>query len=132
MVMEESLRALNAGVDLQGVCLYPVVDIQDWNTDEWAKIGIYDVLDRVRFERRAYQPYVDELRRWQQILGHPEEVSTHDLRTKRLGTVNLQAVKRFAREWEERTHRPERVEPGTDRPDADAKNNREAPDKPVA
>ncbi len=119
MVMEESLRALNSGVDLQGVCLYPVVDIEDWNTGEWAKIGIYDILNRDTFERRAYEPYVAELRRWQQILGHPEEVSTHDLRTKRLGTVDLQAVKRYAREWDERTPGPQTVQPHTDQPGTD-------------
>jgi hypothetical protein len=46
---------------------------------------------------------VAELRRWQQILGHPTEVAPQELRQKRLATVDLQEVKRYAREWEERT-----------------------------
>jgi beta-glucosidase/6-phospho-beta-glucosidase/beta-galactosidase len=119
MVMEECMRALNSGVDLQGVCLYPVVDIEDWNTGEWAKIGIYDVLDRDRYERAACAPYVAELRRWEQILGHPEEVSTRELRTKRLGTVDLQAVKRYARDWEQRAPGSQTVQPHTDQPGTD-------------
>jgi hypothetical protein len=103
MVMEESLRALNDGVDLQGVCLYPCVDIQDWNTGEWAKIGVYDVCDDDTCERVPCDPYIAELRRWQKILDHPQHVGAAELRTQRLGTVDLREVKRYAREWEANT-----------------------------
>ncbi|HYE75380.1 MAG TPA: b-glycosidase, partial [Blastocatellia bacterium] len=32
MTMEECMKALNSGIDLHGVCLYPVVDIQEWQS----------------------------------------------------------------------------------------------------
>ncbi len=34
MTMEECCKALNAGVDLHGVCLYPFVDVPDWWTQQ--------------------------------------------------------------------------------------------------
>jgi hypothetical protein len=103
MTMEESMRALNSGVDLQGICLYPAVDITDWDTGAWAKIGIFDVEDEQTCERIPCEPYIEELRRWQRILDHPENVEPHDLARHGVGTVQLGEVKRAAREWEERT-----------------------------
>ncbi len=69
--VQESLRAVDAGVELRGICLYPVVDIPDWNTGRWAKIGIFDVEDRPAGRRLPCEPYVAELRRWQRILERP-------------------------------------------------------------
>jgi hypothetical protein len=69
MVMDESLAALNAGVELHGVCLYPFVDIPDWNSGEWAKIGIYDVADDETCGRTPCTPYVEELQRWRDRLA---------------------------------------------------------------
>lgn len=98
MTMEESLKALNAGVDLHGVCLYPVVDLPDWWTQKWAKIGIYDVADNDRLERIPCDPYIRELRHWQQLLDQPENVEPdgygHDW-----GRVQLDEVRRFAARW---------------------------------
>ena len=71
MTMEESLKALNAGVELHGVCLYPFVDVPDWWTQKWAKIGIYDVADKDSFERVPCDPYIQELRRWQKRSTNP-------------------------------------------------------------
>ena len=103
MTMEESLRALNSGVDLQGICLYPCVDIPDWNSGEFARIGIYDLQDTDACERLPCDPYIAELRRWQQILDHPEQVEPDALQRGGLGTVQLAEVRRHAREWEART-----------------------------
>ena len=80
MTMEESLRALNSGVDLQGVCLYPCVDIPDWNSGELAQIGIYDLKDTEACERVPCDAYIEELHRWQQILDHPQHVEPDALR----------------------------------------------------
>ena len=85
MTMEESLRALNSGVDLQGVCLYPCVDIPDWNSGEMAQIGIYDLKDTEACERFPCDAYIEELRRWQQILDHPQQVEPDALRARRAG-----------------------------------------------
>ncbi len=42
-VMEESLAAVNRGVELHGVCLFPAVTMPDWHTGEWLQNGLADV-----------------------------------------------------------------------------------------
>ena len=98
MTMEESFKAINAGVDLHGVCLYPFVDLPDWWSQEWAKIGIYDVADKDSFERVPYDPYIAELRRWQKLLDQPENVES-DGYGHRWGRVQLSEVRKYAAEW---------------------------------
>jgi hypothetical protein len=102
MVMEESMRALNSGIDLQGVCLYPCVDIQDWQSGEWAKIGIFDLEDTERCERVPCEDYIAELRHWQHVLDRPEHVEP-DGEGRARGKVELDEVRRHAREWEDST-----------------------------
>ena len=99
MTMEESLKALNAGVDLHGVCLYPFVDVPDWWSQKWAKIGIYDVADKESFDRVPCDAYIQELRRWQKRLDQPENVEP-DGYGHRWGRVQLEEVRRYAAEWE--------------------------------
>jgi beta-glucosidase/6-phospho-beta-glucosidase/beta-galactosidase len=101
MTMEECLKALNAGIDLQGVCLYPFVDVPDWWSQKWAKIGIYDVTDTDGFERVPCAAYVDELRFWQKTLDQPEQVEP-DGYGQRWGRVQLAEVRRYAANWEAR------------------------------
>ena len=99
MTMEESLKAINAGVDLHGVCLYPFVDLPDWFNGNWAKIGIYDVSDKESFERVPCDAYIEELRRWQKLLDQPENLEP-DGYGNRWGRVQLAEVRNFAAEWE--------------------------------
>ena len=69
-VMEESLAAVSRGIDLQGICLFPAVDMPDWHTGEWVRNGICDVLEAEgELKRVPHQSYVDELRRWQKELN---------------------------------------------------------------
>lgn len=69
-VMGESLAAVRRGMDLQGVCLFPAVDMPDWHTGEWVGNGICDVLDGYGdLKRVPNQAYVEELRRWQKELN---------------------------------------------------------------
>ena len=96
--MEECLKAINAGVGLNGICLYPFVDVPDWWSQEWAKIGIYDVVDKKSFERRPYEPYIAELRRWQKLLDQPENVEP-DGYGHRWGRVQLAEVREYAARW---------------------------------
>lgn len=100
MTIQESLKALNAGVDLHGVCLYPFVDVPDWWTQKWANIGVYDVRDKDSFDRVAYDPYIAELRRWQQILDQPENIEP-DGYGHRWGRVQLEEVRRYAAQWQQ-------------------------------
>lgn len=96
--MEECLRALVSGVDLQGVCLYPCVDIPDWNTGEWAQIGIFDIVDRETHERCPCDAYIEELRRWQKVLDRPDSLEP-DAVGGGLGRVQLSEVRAHAEEW---------------------------------
>jgi len=98
MTMEECLKALNAGIDLHGVCLYPFVDVPDWWTQKWAKIGIYDVADKEQFERLPCDPYIEELRHWQKLLDQPANVEP-DGYGEEWGRVELDEVRKYAAEW---------------------------------
>ena len=98
MTVEESLKAINAGVDLHGICLYPFVDLPDWFNQKWAKIGVFDVADRSTFERIPYDPYIAELRRWQKLLDQPENVEP-DGYGHHWGRVQLSEVRDYARRW---------------------------------
>jgi hypothetical protein len=74
-VMEESMAAVNRGIDLHGICLFPAVDMPDWHTGEWLHNGICDVEDDGGQLRRVpYAPYVDEVRRWQRELNRVTEL----------------------------------------------------------
>ena len=101
MTMEESLKALNRGVDLHGVCLYPCVDVPDWHTGKLAQIGIFDLADSRTCMREPCAPYVEELHRWQKTLDQPEHIEPES-EGRQWGSVQLVEVKRYAREWEER------------------------------
>jgi len=69
-VMDESLAAVEAGIDLHGVCLFPAVDMPDWHTGEWLHNGLYDLeLEGEALKRLECEPYVAELRRWQKELN---------------------------------------------------------------
>lgn len=69
-VMEESLAAVERGMDLQGICLFPAVDMPDWHTGAWLHNGLCDLVDENGDLRRvADRSYVDELRRWQKELN---------------------------------------------------------------
>ncbi len=102
MTMEECMKALNSGIDLQGVCLYPFIDIPDWQTQQWAKIGIYDIEDAESCERIPCEPYIEELRRWQKLLDQPENIEPDGLGAE-WGPVQLSEVRQHAAEWERTT-----------------------------
>jgi hypothetical protein len=74
-VMNESMAAVNRGMDLHGICLFPCVDMPDWHTGEWLHNGICDLVDGGGTLRRVPDPaYIDELRRWQKELNRVTKV----------------------------------------------------------
>jgi beta-glucosidase/6-phospho-beta-glucosidase/beta-galactosidase len=75
-VVAESLAAVNRGVDLHGICLFPAVDMTDWHTGEWLHMGIADVepLPDGSLMRRPFVPYVEALHRWQKRLKRVTEL----------------------------------------------------------
>jgi beta-glucosidase/6-phospho-beta-glucosidase/beta-galactosidase len=66
----ECMAAVNRGVDLHGICLFPAVDMQDWHSRKWLHMGIADVeeLPNGALMRKPYPPYVEALRVWQRRL----------------------------------------------------------------
>ena len=69
-VMDESLAAVEEGIDLHGVCLFPAVDMQDWHTGEWLHNGLCDLVHEGEdLKRIECEPYILELRRWQKELN---------------------------------------------------------------
>ena len=74
-MMEESLTAVDHGIDLHGVCLFPLVDMPDWQDGKWLHMGFCDLVDEGGELRRVpYEPYVRELRRWQKLLNRVTEL----------------------------------------------------------
>lgn len=74
-VMQEALAAVDKGIDLHGICLFPMVDMPDWHTGDWLHNGLCDLINLegmlVRTPNRAY---VEELRRWQKELNRVTEL----------------------------------------------------------
>ena len=70
-VVSESLAAVNRGVDLHGICMFPAVDMPDWHNGEWLHNGIADLelLPSGALMRTPYVPYVEALHRWQRRLN---------------------------------------------------------------
>jgi beta-glucosidase/6-phospho-beta-glucosidase/beta-galactosidase len=76
-VIEESLAAVNLGMDLHGICLFPAVDMPDWHTGEWLHNGLCDLEQKGEdLQRVLHQPYVEELRRWQKEFNRVTELDT--------------------------------------------------------
>jgi hypothetical protein len=69
-VMTESLAAVDRGIDLHGVCLFPAIDMPDWHTGEWLHNGLADLVDEGgTLRRQPFAPYIEELHRWQRLLN---------------------------------------------------------------
>ena len=75
-VVTESLAAVNRGVDLHGICLFPAVDMPNWHNGEWLHNGIADVerLPSGALMRKPFLPYVEALHDWQRRLNRVTEL----------------------------------------------------------
>ena len=75
-VVRESLAAVNRGVDLHGICLFPAVDMPNWHNGEWLHNGIADVerLPSGALMRNPFLPYVEALHDWQRRLNRVTEL----------------------------------------------------------
>lgn len=72
-VASEVQQARTAGVPVEGVCLYPLVDRPDWQQPErWHRSGLWHVDRNEPARPRRVEPELrDALRRWQQVLPQP-------------------------------------------------------------
>ncbi|HEV2569320.1 hypothetical protein [Sphingomonas sp.] len=69
-IASECLSAIRRGVDLHGICLFPAVDMTDWHTGEWLRMGLADTepLPDGTLMRVPSRDYAETLRRWQCLL----------------------------------------------------------------
>ena len=95
-VVSESLAAVNRGVELHGICMFPAVDMPDWHNGEWLHNGIADLqrLPSGALMRTPYVPYVEALHRWQRRLNRATELDDDPFDS----AVNLEDIVRAARE----------------------------------
>jgi hypothetical protein len=94
-VVHEALAAVDQGVDLHGVCLFPGVDMKDWHKGIWVHNGLADLVeDRGDLRRVPVEPYVAELRRWQKRLNRVTSLDEDPLSD----PVNLEDIVEAARE----------------------------------
>ena len=42
MIATECREAMEEGVELHGICIYPIVGMTDWQTDEFRQMGLWD------------------------------------------------------------------------------------------
>lgn len=73
--------AIENGVPVKGVCLYPIVDRPDWeNLDHWHHSGLWDhepaSLQHGAWPRRLYINYAQALQNWLRRLPGGDRVST--------------------------------------------------------
>jgi beta-glucosidase/6-phospho-beta-glucosidase/beta-galactosidase len=82
-IADEVATARHAGIPVEGVCLYPVIDRPDWNDPaHWHRSGLWDVDaackgGAVPFRRRLHRAYAKALRQAQRRLPGREAVRAH-------------------------------------------------------
>jgi beta-glucosidase/6-phospho-beta-glucosidase/beta-galactosidase len=74
MVAEECLEAMRLGVNLQGVCLYPVIGRVDWdNLNCYHASGLYDINNPMK-QRIVHAPLLNILRQFHGFTKQAENV----------------------------------------------------------
>ncbi|BCS31922.1 beta-glucosidase [Luteitalea sp. TBR-22] len=67
-ITDEVVRALTAGVPIEGICLYPIIDRFEWDDPtHWHNSGLWDFVHQAdgAYTRVLNEPYAQELRRCQ-------------------------------------------------------------------
>jgi hypothetical protein len=67
-VCDEARAAMELGVPIEGICLYPIVNHPGWDDDRHCYNGLWDYPNSDG-ERLIYQPLSDELQRQRQIFS---------------------------------------------------------------
>ena len=95
-VVQECLAAVNRGVDLHGICMFPAVDMPDWHTGKWLNNGIADLVPQPDgdLKRVPFQPYIDALHEWQRRLNRVTELDEDPFDT----AVDLEDIVKAAEE----------------------------------
>jgi len=67
-VCQQTQLALEQGVPVQGICLYPILNHPGWVDDRHCPNGLWDYPDS-EGNRSIYKPLAEELSRWRRIFG---------------------------------------------------------------
>ncbi len=89
---QEARAAAAAGVDLEGLCLYPIIDYPGWGDDRHCTSGLWGYADD-EGDRPMYEPFAEELAHQQQLW----EVQRRDHRAVE-EAVNIDTLDEAARE----------------------------------
>jgi hypothetical protein len=73
-VSEQAGLAMQRGVPVEGICLYPVVDYPGWTDDRHCPVGLLGFADE-NGKRCVHQGLADELRLQQARFSHSSPVS---------------------------------------------------------
>ena len=68
----EVRRAIRAGVPVEGICLYPIVNHPGWDDDRHCYNGMFDYADEDG-DRAVYEPLARELEHQQRLLAQAHE-----------------------------------------------------------
>jgi hypothetical protein len=66
-VCAEVAKAIRAGVPVEGMCIYPILDYHGWDNDRLCEVGLLSMPD-ARGRRRICKPLWEELQRQQDLL----------------------------------------------------------------
>lgn len=75
LITEDCIKAMKGGVDLRGICIYPVLDRPDWDENHYIPCGIwgYDTVTGERFTEEDYLACVKACHeKFQQLLKQKE------------------------------------------------------------
>lgn len=60
-IYSDTQKAVENGIPIKGICLYPIIDRPDWDyPDVWHQSGLWDI-DPTTGDRRLYAPYAEAL-----------------------------------------------------------------------
>jgi beta-glucosidase/6-phospho-beta-glucosidase/beta-galactosidase len=89
---QEARAAAAAGVELEGLCLYPIIDYPGWGDDRHCYAGLWDYVDD-EGHRAIYEPLAGELAHQQQLW----ETQRRDHRAVQ-ESINIDKIDEAARE----------------------------------
>lgn len=68
-VADEAQALLEEGVPLRGVCLYPILGMPEWHSQEWSPMGLWDLVQtQGQLQREVCEPMLRELQRAHRVL----------------------------------------------------------------
>jgi beta-glucosidase/6-phospho-beta-glucosidase/beta-galactosidase len=79
-ICQEVAAAMEAGVPVEGICIYPIMNHPGWVDDRHCYNGLWDYANE-QGDREIYEPLEAEIRRWQQVFdAHDRDrISAHTL-----------------------------------------------------